>query len=312
MNKIIGRPPKANIDKVIAEAFPCQTPEVLANNFSDQFSGALQKLHQNTLQPVSVLKSSSCCNSAYLPMATEFDLWQAMRSMPITKSPGLDGIRLRDLVCNFSHIKLVLLYIINETFRTGRIPEGMKITVIRPLLKKASRKNFANYRPIAILNSLACVLEKIVYNNMNSFCQKYDLFSSHQFGFRSGLSTIHLLEEFNDRLCSEIDKNNLVITLFIDLQKAFDTIDHCILLNKLNDFGFRGPYLAFFKDYFSKRFQRVRVGDCYSKPVLMKTGLPQGSILGPLLFNIYVNDLASLSLESHVYMYADDTAVVFP
>lgn len=144
---------------------------------------------------------------------------------------------------------------------------------------------------------------------MISFCTKYDLINPVQFGFRRGLSTTHLLEDFNDYICSNFDNNKMVICLFVDLRKAFDTINHQSLLRKLDTFGFRGPYKQFFNNYFSDRAQCVRISNCSSNTLPIDHGVPQGSVLGPLLFNIYVNQLGDLPLKSKIFLYADDTVL---
>lgn len=131
------------------------------------------------------------------------------------KSPGYDGVRMRDLIVHFDRLKTILLYIINETFTTGHIHRHMKISLIRPLHKKGSKRGFNNYRPIAILSAIACIMEKIVHACMMSFCDKYHLLNPAQYGFRKGKSTISLLEDFHDLICKEIDKNNIALTLFI-------------------------------------------------------------------------------------------------
>lgn len=137
---------------------------------------------------------------------------------------------------------------------------------------------------MAILSSIACLLEKVVHADMVSFCQKYNLLSEAQYGFRPGRSSIHLLEDFNDFICAEIDRNHVVLSLFIDLQKAFDTINHELLLPKIDNFGFRGPYRSFFHNYFKERKPCVKTDDYYSTLLDIESGVPQGSILGaPLI-----------------------------
>lgn len=235
-----------------------------------------------------------------------------MRTFSVTKAAGYDGIRMRDLLQNFHKLKSVLLYIINQTLQTGLIHNDMKISIVRPLHKQKSKKDYNNYRPIAILSSMACIIEKIVHKSMSPFREKYDLLNAAQFCFRSGLSTRSLLEKFNNFICKEIDQNNIELNLFVDLQKAFDTIDHHLLLFKLYRFGFRGPYELFFRNYFTGRAQCVRIEDSLSETLCNTSGVPQGSVLGPLLFNIYINDLANLPLRSQIYLYADDTALALP
>lgn len=248
----------------------------------------MNKLQNQYRSKVSHIRSSvQSVHSAFMPNTNGFELRNVIKTMRLTKSPGIDKIRIRDIIHNFEKLKKLLLFIINEIFSTGKIPDPMKVSMVRPLHKKGTKKDYRNYRPIAILLCLTCIMEKIVYKNMNFFCTKYNLLNPAQFGFRSVISTTTLLEEFNDFICHELDNNNVVISLFVDLQKAFDAVDHQLLLHELYDIGFRGPYLLFFKNYFSIRAQRVTVGVSLSKNGAVNFGIPHGSVLGPL-FLIFI------------------------
>lgn len=247
VNSIIGRPSKKSVDDTLADALPHSAAAQIANDFNNHFIDSVSNI-TNGSTPVNLRNNIAFSNvhSAFLPTVDEAELWDIIRSMRLTKSPGFDKIRMRDIAANFEVLKSTLLYILNETLTTGQIHENMKVSIVRPLHKKGSRKLYENYRPISILSSLACILEKIVHANMVSFCDKFSLINPAQYGFRSGQSTIGLLEDFNDHICNEIDKNNVVLTLFVDLQRAFDTLEHELLLSKLSSCGFRGPYYSFF------------------------------------------------------------------
>lgn len=160
------------------------------------------------------------------------------------------------------------------------------------------------------MSCVACILEKAIYRRMISFCEEFQLLSDAQHGFRTGRSTITLLEDFADGVNEAIDGNNIALRFIIDLEKAFDTIDHSIIINKLSLIGFRGIYINLFKDYFEDRYQLVRINSTDSNRLHLRYGVPQGSILGPLLFNVYVNDISDVKLHSKIYQYADDTALV--
>lgn len=160
------------------------------------------------------------------------------------------------------------------------------------------------------MSCVACILEKAIYRRMISFCEEFQLLSDAQHGFRTGRSTITLLEDFADGVNEAIDGNNIALRFIIDLEKAFDTIDHSIIINKLSLIGFRGIYTNLFKDYFEDRYQLVTINSTNSNRLHLRYGVPQGSILGPLLFNVYVNDISDVKLHSKIYQYADDTALV--
>lgn len=131
-----------------------------------------------------------------------------------------------------------------------------------------------------------------------------------QYGFKKRQGTLTLLQDFCDHIQAKIDENEVALTLFLDLTRAFDTIDRDILICKLEGLGFRGPFTALFKNSFSDRKQSVKIDGNYSELRLTKYGVPQGSSLGPLLFNLYVNDLGMLNLQSKIFQFADDTALV--
>lgn len=201
------------MDTNLRESFPSIGCYDLANKFNEHFIIAVNELKNKIAHPDSLQSPSSCVFSAYMPDVTEVELWQGMRTMPLTKPPGFDRVRVPDLIFNFSHLKNVLLHIINQTLNTGIIQKDWKIGVVRPLHKKGSRKDHNNYRPISIQSTILCIIEKILQKSMTSFCETHNLLSTAQYGFRSGLSTTSLLEDFNDYVCSQIDKNNLVIAL---------------------------------------------------------------------------------------------------
>lgn len=133
----------------------------------------------------------------------------------------------------------------NSSFSEGKIPNGLKIAVVRPVFKKGSRKEMLNYRPISILPVLSLIMEKFVFWSMTSFCDRHSLLCPTQYGFRQNRGTIILLEDLSDHIRDNIDKNNFVLSLFLDLKKAFDSIDHRSLTYKLEHLGFIGPYIKF-------------------------------------------------------------------
>lgn len=250
--------------------------------------------------------------SAYLPSMTEADLRCITNTMSIKKPAGIDQIRLRDIVHNFDKLKIVLLAVLNGIFKTGVIPTGLKSAIVRPLFKGGNKKDVGNYRPLSIMPVISHIMEKHIANTINSFCDKFDLINKAQYGFRKGKSTTSLLEDFTDVVNKTLDENNIGLALFLDLSKAFDTIDHSKMLQKLFALGLRGPFFQFFENYFSNRTQRVKIKNYMSKTVMVNYGIPQGSSLAPLLFNIFVNDLGTLKLQSKLFMYADDTALILP
>ena len=168
----------------------------------------------------------------------------------------------------------------------------------------------SNYRPISILSFFSKIFEKLMYNIVNNFLYKNEVIYKYQFGFRKIHSTQHAIITLVDRITSSLDSGDLVIGVFLDLKKAFDTGDHHILIKKLFSYGIRGNTLKWFQSYLTDRSQFVTYDGIESKVLSIKYGVPQGSILGPLLFIIYMNDLFNVSNFLFTILYADDTCVV--
>ena len=167
--------------------------------------------------------------------------------------------------------------------------------------------NCSNYRPISLLSTFSKIFEKIVYKRVYTYLLKFKLLSSNQFGFQCGVSTSHAISGEYDDLLNNAGKKYYSCCLFLDLSKAFDTVDHNILLRKMSDqFGIRGLANKFFESYLSNRFQYVRINNSRSKKAKIIYGIPQGSNLGPLLFLMYINDLPK-STCFNTTLFADDT-----
>src|SRR4051812_11698029 len=164
-----------------------------------------------------------------------------------------------------------------------------------------------NYRPISLLNIFNKLLEKIVYKRVYNFWDKNGVLYKYQFGFRKGFSTSLALMEVMDYCYKNIDEGYKVLGIFFDLQKAFDTVDHGILLSKLYNYGIRGLMYNWFQDYLRDRKQYTVVNSVQSLHGDINCGVPQGSVLGPLLFLIYVNDICNVISEHNLKLFADDT-----
>ena len=199
----------------------------------------------------------------------------------------------------------VLTYLINRSFDEGAFPNSLKKAKVIPLHKEGPKTDENNYRPISLLTVWSKIFERVMYNRMYNFLEHFSLLYSKQFGFRAKHSTIDALVELTEKL--RYSKYQKKMTFFLDLKKAFDTLDHNVLLDKIEKYGIRGNCLKWLHSYLTNRMQRVEANGTTSKWKEIKYGVPQGSILGPLLFLIYINDLPLACKSLDVILFADDT-----
>ena len=181
-----------------------------------------------------------------------------------------------------------------------------------PLYKKEDQRVFGNYRPISLLSSISKIFEKVAFKQILQYFPSNNLLFESQYGFRENDSTELAALEFIDRIKLEMDQKKIPFSIFLDLSKAFDTLNHDILLTKLRYYGIQGIALNWFQNVLTKRSQYVQYNDTSSSIREIETGVPQGSILGPLLFIIYLNDIHTVSDKFSFILYADDTTLISP
>ena len=194
------------------------------------------------------------------------------------------------------------------SFEQGNYIEALKISKTIPIFKdKGSELDVSNYRPISLLSNINKIFEKLMFARVSDFLNKNDSIFKRQFGFRHNHSTIHALLDLTEEIRMALDKNDFAVGIFLDFQRAFDTVDHSILLKKLEHYGIRGVANKWFASYLKNRRQFVSINGIVSDTIFMLLGVPQGSILGPLLFLIYINDFHQAVLFSNSRHFADDT-----
>ena len=246
-------------------------------------------------------------HSFFLKAVDETDVLEQLLKLNHRKSAGPDELSPKLVkMCSYSLYK-PLTFIFNKSIASGMYPKIFKVAKLVPLYKAEKRCNPSNYRPISLLNCFDKVFEKLINMQLKDYLKRFDLLYEYQYAFREGYSTDLALLEFNDYVKMEIDKGNYVLTLFVDLKKAFDTVNHVILLKKLEHYGIRGHCNEFFASYLSNRTQYVHCNNVNSSVLDMTCGVPQGSVLGPTLFLMYVNDMINCIKYSKLQLFADDT-----
>ena len=234
-----------------------------------------------------------------------------LESLKMNKAIGLDNISAR-LIKDASVVicdQLTCLY--NRSLQSAVFPNIWKMGKVTVLFKSGSRLDINNYRPITVLPRLSKILEKVVHTQVYGFLKTNKLLTQNQFGFREKLSTAVALAKFTDTILDNMEHGQLTGVAFLDLSKAFDTVNHSRLILKLKSITFSTRVCEWFKCYLTHRYQVTVVDNKQSSVMPVNVGVPQGSILGPLLFIIYVNDLPNCLNSCEISVYADDTVLYY-
>ena len=287
-------------------------PRDIAQGFADYFHTAITKIRQNMQSFVSTPARSPKPSSVFRLSRVEEDfVCNELRKIKTSKSTGLDNIPARLLKDGAAPLAKPLTTLINRSLAEGAIPSDWKHASVTPIHKAGSTTDAANYRPISTLPVFAKILERAVHTMVYSYLQENRLLSIYQSGYRSLHSTSTCLTDVTNKLLQNMDKGQLTGMVFLDLSKAFDTLDHGIMLDKLQSLGFSDSAVTWFMAYLTNRTQSVYVNSIVSDPQSIQFGVPQGSILGPLLFITYINDLPSVVQNCDIQLYADDTLLFF-
>ncbi len=285
----------------------------IAEGFNNFFSNI--GLHTSHNVPI-----SNKCFTSYMPkpVASSFflgpvvpsDIVNVINKLKPKLSSGHDNISTKLMKETINNIIEPITHIINQSLLSGIVPKDMKIAKVVPIYKSADPSIINNYRPVSLLPAFSKILEKIVYYKLMNFLTAKKILYKHQYGFRPKHSTIHPIIHLLNHCATSSSKPNSELTLAVlcDLSKAFDVINHNILFRKLNNYGIRGIANKWFRSYLSDRQQFVTFEGNISHMLPVEIGVPQGSILGPLLYLIYVNDIGN-SCRGNILSFADDTTL---
>ena len=275
-----------------------------AQFFNDYFCSVFEK--DNGISPACDSMFNSVLSQIHFDIVDVFDLLNKLPCRQSLTPDGVPEIFYKKLAVPMA---LPLFIIFSESLKCGKLPEIWKRSLVIPIFKSGSKTKVENYRPIS-MTSVACrTLERLIKVRIMDYLEQNSILSNYQYGFRRGRSTLTQLLTSHDLWVKSIDNNEIIQLAYLDFKKAFDKVSHVKLFHVLRNTGISGNLLSWIFDFLVGRRQSVYLNGALSDSVVVASGVPQGSVLGPLLFNIFINDLPSVVKHGHMYLFADDCKV---
>ena len=310
LNEVLGRAKRdTTSESFIIDQHKISDPKLIANHFNNFFINIGNSDTHTDNDGFNKYLGHEQSHNFKFDTITNNETIRIITNIKSKHSCGHDSISTALLKQIKTEVSPSITLIINQCLTTGIFPNKLKIAKVVPVFKKGDNELLNNYRPISVLPSISKIFETVIYNQLYDYLQEHHVITNSQYGFRKKHSTEYTAIELVDRIMEKLDRNKVPFNIYIDLSKAFDMIDHNILLFKLHHYGIRNGALNLLKNYFTGRKQYCHFKNNDSSLLNIHKGVPQGSILGPLLFILYINDFIYSSDRFEFLMYADDTTL---